>query len=238
MILDIGLGLLVDGVIGQMHKPLLQTGLRSRIGHGCQSDQAILEHVNLERIEADHQDVDSEVIFVASDQVGFADVFGYYIAVALVDGLFLAYDADTPATTRRNRLYYEHVLEVVHLSVDAPAFVVFGHDVSRWTDIEGLAVESFHALHISPHIVLPADCPRASKMVNVLTRIQILESALFEEASPGYVPIRTRHVTEAGHFKRVDYTVVGVCGPTPLLFADDSTTAAQACWTAGKHCAQ
>ena len=130
--------------------------------------------------------------------------------MTLVDILFLADDSDTFSTTCSNRLHNVHILEVVYFSVNAPALIVFWHDVSGWTDIESFAVKTPHALYISPHIVFSTDCPRACKVVDVLIRIQILKPALLEEASPCNIPVRAGHVAEACHFKRVHNTVVGV----------------------------
>ena len=91
--------------------------------------------------------------------------------MALIDVLFLANDSDSFSTTRCNRLHNVHVLEVVHLSVDAPALKVFWHNVGGRTDVEGLAVQPSHTLHIPPHIVFSTDRPRASKVVDVLIRV-------------------------------------------------------------------
>ena len=67
MILNVRVGFLVDRVVGQVDEPLLQTGLGGRVGDRRKSDQAVLEHVDLEGVEADDQDVDSEVVLVAAN---------------------------------------------------------------------------------------------------------------------------------------------------------------------------
>ena len=124
--------------------------------------------------------------------------------------LCFADHTDATATARRARLHDVHVLEVTDLSVDLPPLVILREDVSGWADVEGFTMKSLHSLHISPHIVLSTDGPRACKMVNFLLWIQVLQSTLLEQACPDHVPARARDVSEASHLEGVDNAVVSV----------------------------
>ena len=130
--------------------------------------------------------------------------------MALVNCLFLANDSDSFTATRCIWFHYVHVLKIARLTVNYPALVVLWEDVSRRRDIECFPVQTTHPLHISPHIVFPADGPRACKMIYVLLSVDIPQSSLPEESRPNYIPGRTRDMPESSHLQGIDDTIVGM----------------------------
>ena len=143
-------------------------------------------------------------------QVRLADIFWHHVATSLLDLLRFTHNSDTSAATGCAWLHYVHVFEVAHFSVDQPSLVVLWEYVGRWADVKRLAMKTFHTLHIPPHVVLPSNCPWASKVINVLLTVHVFQSALLEETCPDHVPAWTSHVFETCHLQRVDHTVVGV----------------------------
>ena len=132
-----------------------------------------MEEVNLERVETGHQNIETQIVFVPSEQMRLRDVLGNHVATAFCYLCLLANDLDSAATTRGRWLHNVHVLVALNFSVDLPAFIVFREQVSHRTDVELLAVESPHALHVPPHQVLATDCPRSGKMIYPLVLVNV-----------------------------------------------------------------
>ena len=80
-----------------------------------------------------------------------AHVLRDYVARALIYNLLTAYDLDALAAARSERLHDEHILVIARLSVDTPAFVIFGENIRRWRNIERFAVQAAHPLNVPPH---------------------------------------------------------------------------------------
>lgn len=130
--------------------------------------------------------------------------------MALVYCLFFADDSDTLATARCIRLHNVHVLKVTRLAVNHPSLVVLRKDVSRRSNIKSLPVQPAHPLHVSPHVVFPADGPGSCEVIDMLLRVHVPQAALLEETSPDAVPRGPSHMPKTGHLQGVDHAVVGV----------------------------
>ena len=100
--------------------------------------------------------------------------------MSFINLLFLSDYSNAFTTACTDRFHNIHIFEIRNFSVNVPPFVVFGHNVSRWCDVERLAMETPHALHVSPHVVLAADAPGAGEVVNVLIGVKVFKAALFE----------------------------------------------------------
>ena len=100
--------------------------------------------------------------------------------MSFINLLFLSDYSNAFSTACTDRLHYVHIFEIADFSVYVPPLIVFGHNVSRWCDVERLAMEAPHALHVSPHVVLAADAPGAGKVVNVLIGVKVFKAGLFE----------------------------------------------------------
>lgn len=85
LIFDIVLTIFIDGIIGQMHKHVLQIASllpRSDIRDCGKPAQAFIVHVDSERIDPVKQNVNAHVKLEAVDQVGIANVpLGYQVLV-------------------------------------------------------------------------------------------------------------------------------------------------------------
>lgn len=92
-------------------------------------------------------------------------VFGDNIVVAFRDILFAADYTDTFTATRSIRLHDVHVFVVADLSIAVPPLVVFWEDVGGRCDVEGLAMETAHALDVPPHKIFSADRPGAGEVI-------------------------------------------------------------------------
>ncbi len=78
-------------------------------------------------------------------------VFADDVARAILDGLFLGYNLDAATAGACSWLDDVHGFEVIDFPVDEPPIVVLGEDVRRRGYVESLAINSPHALHVSPH---------------------------------------------------------------------------------------
>ena len=175
LVFDVGVSLLVHRVIGEMDESLLQAAFGCGVRLGCQTHEAVLENVGLERFVAGDHDVDSQVILVATQEMGFREVLGDQVALALVDGVLLADDLDAPPATSSSGLENVHVFKIIHLTVVDPALVVLRENVSGRTQLELFAVLPPLFLHIPPQVGLATHGPRASKMVELLVLVHELQ---------------------------------------------------------------
>ena len=135
-----------------MHESLLQTVFVRRVWLGRQSHEALSENVGLTRLEAGDEDVDSQIVFVTSEQVRFRDVLGDQVACSLWDGVFATYDLDSLSTTCAGWLEDVHVFEIIHFSIIYPSFVVLRENICYWANLEIFPVFSSLLLYISPKI--------------------------------------------------------------------------------------
>ena len=71
-------------------------------------------------------------------------------------------------------------------------------------------MQASHSLHVTPHVVLATDGPRASEVVNMLLVIEIAQTALSEQASPDDIPSWSLDVAEACHLESIDDTIVSM----------------------------
>lgn len=134
------------------------------------------------------------------------------VTVTFPNVLFFANDTDASATTGCCRLKDVHMFIVVYLAIDLPAFVILWKNISCGSDIKRLAIESSHSLDIPPHLILAANAPRSGKMVNLLIAVKIFNPVLLKEPSPADIPIWVLYMFKTGHLKRVNNTVIHVCG--------------------------
>ena len=108
--------------------------------------------------------------------------------MSLVHCVLLTNHSDASAATGGGWFQDVHVLEVVHLSVVDPALVVFGEDVGDGTDFEFLAVFSSLFLYIAPQIGFAAEAPCPCKVIDLLHRVHVPQSAWPDQWSPANVP--------------------------------------------------
>jgi len=74
LVFDVGVSLFVHRVVCEMDESLLQTSFGCGVRLGCQTHETILENIGLERFVASDHDVDSQVILVATQEMGFGEV--------------------------------------------------------------------------------------------------------------------------------------------------------------------
>ena len=91
--------------------------------------------------------------------MGLAHVLGDYVSTALADILLSADYTNTLTATCCVWLHYVHVLVIATLTIAHPSLVIFWEDICCWCDIECLAMQATHPLHIAPHAILAADGP-------------------------------------------------------------------------------
>lgn len=197
-----------------MNESLLQASFGCGVGLGCQTHEAVLEDIGLERFVASDHDVDSQVILVATQEMGFREVLGDQVALALVDGVLLANNLDAPSATSSSGLENVHVFKIIHLAVVDPALVVLRENVSGRTQLELFAVLPPLFLHVPPQVGLATHRPRASKMVELLVLVHELQLGGPNESCPQTVPrawaVAPRYHVESCRLQSIHYAVVGV----------------------------
>ena len=78
----------------------------------CKSHQTLFEQKDLQRIEASHHDINSEVIFISVNQVRVLHILGNNVTIFLVDLSFRPNYFDTFATRARGWLHDVHILVI------------------------------------------------------------------------------------------------------------------------------
>jgi hypothetical protein len=101
----------------------------------------------------------------------FGDVTTDDIPVPFLDFLLFANDPDASTTAASRWLHDVHVTEVTQLTVLNETLVVLWENVSGWCNIKISAVMAFHALDVSPQVVLATDAPRACEVVDLLIAV-------------------------------------------------------------------
>jgi hypothetical protein len=119
----------------------------------------------------------------------FGNVTTDDIPVPFLDVLLLSNYPDAPTTAASRWLHDVHVTEVTQLTVLDKTLVVLWENVSGWCNIKISAVMAFHALDVSPQVVLATYAPRACEVVDLLITVQVLYATLLEEARPADVPV-------------------------------------------------
>ena len=68
--------MLINAEIRKMDESFLDVFKFVRVGVGGKSCEALIEHINSERVVARNEDIDAEIVFEIVDEVWVGDVFG------------------------------------------------------------------------------------------------------------------------------------------------------------------
>lgn len=110
--------------------------LTIRILLGREPHQALLEEVDLQRVETRDERIDPQVILKALDQVRIAHVLRYDVARLPLHLLLQAYNFDAAPAGRSCRLHDIHMTVVFGLTVHAELAVVVGEQVRFGAKVE------------------------------------------------------------------------------------------------------
>jgi hypothetical protein len=127
--------------------------------------------VSSEWVEAGDDDVDSQVVFVALQEMRLGEVLGDQVSLLLLDVVLLAHDSNALATTHVSWLQNVEIFVVAELSLLLPPLVVLWKYVSRRTDLEFFSMSPSLSLGIPPEVGLTPQTPCAWEVVDLLVLI-------------------------------------------------------------------
>lgn len=110
-------------------------------------------------------------------------------ATAFLDFLLLANNFNTSSTRTGSRFHNIHILEIAHLPVNHPPFIILRENICPRCNIKCFAMQSSHSQNVSPHQVFTPNTPGSSKMVSFLKLVHIFNAIYFKQSGPKHIPI-------------------------------------------------
>jgi hypothetical protein len=168
--------LLVDGVVGQVHVPvvlvdLLRVGLRGKTG------QSLLIDINLHGFITSYEGVDSQIKLVTINQERIRDVLADNRSLIHIHIIDIIHQVDASPLARVGRLHNPYILLALvllqFLIVIVEVAELIRQDVSVWAEVERRLAKSFlHAHDVEAESVFSGDFITLGEMVDLLILIE------------------------------------------------------------------